>query len=576
MPTVAVNLDKTQYVKVNSGFNPIMLQCHRDSVRIVISAVKPAKTNEVFHTLSGGDNPLPFNSIDTNIWALALTNKSSLIVSQTSPIPIAYGAGPNLDAIGRLRTSNPFAVFDNKNISNKNRNQWEEEIIGGIIVYNTLTGTFTDTEEIRGLLPAGFFAIGTVVSDNGSDSMTFDCRHNDFTVGDTITGQTSGATAVIVSANTGSDVQHDFNTASVILTVGTSSGDKAVRQAHRYSAYVPGKSHFISDTFVFGAAKANVRRRAGYFDQVNGEGNGLFFEQNGTTDIAFVRRTDTSGSSFDNRYVQANWNLDKLDGTGLSGITLDLTKSHLLVIDFLWQGVGSVRYGFEINNKIIYCHILHNANNLDVPFMRTPTLPIRHEIENLASTASSSSMSEICASVVSEGGYQLPGFEFSQSRGVVNRSVSARTPIFAIRLKTEFPAGKENRRTAKFLNAGAVTATNDAHFEIVHIHEAVDFVHGGPEAGDDWQDVGGGSAMEYSVNITDVTSRPEHVIENIDATTAAGNKAQSSTVSGEFVNAHGFISQNLDSTNSELFVIYATPVTGNADVRGHITLIEFD
>lgn len=83
MPTVAVNLSTTEYVQVNTSFNPILLQSHRDAVRITLSELKPSKSNTVFHVLSGDDAPLPFNSIDTNVWALATTDKSSLIVSET-------------------------------------------------------------------------------------------------------------------------------------------------------------------------------------------------------------------------------------------------------------------------------------------------------------------------------------------------------------------------------------------------------------------------------------------------------------------------------------------------------------
>ena len=83
MPTVSVNLDTSQYVKVNTGFTPMVLQANNDTVRITISTAQPVKTNEVFHILGGKDAPLHLNSLDTNVWALAITEKSSLIVSQT-------------------------------------------------------------------------------------------------------------------------------------------------------------------------------------------------------------------------------------------------------------------------------------------------------------------------------------------------------------------------------------------------------------------------------------------------------------------------------------------------------------
>lgn len=91
MPTVSVALDLTQYVQVNVGLNPMVLQCNRDSVRIVLSELKPTKSNAVFHSLGGEDAPLQLHSIDTNVWALGLTETSSLIVSETNEIPVSSG-----------------------------------------------------------------------------------------------------------------------------------------------------------------------------------------------------------------------------------------------------------------------------------------------------------------------------------------------------------------------------------------------------------------------------------------------------------------------------------------------------
>ncbi len=82
MPTSIVNLDPTQYVQVNSTLGQILLQSLRDEVRIALSDLKPAKSNTAFHTLSGSDGPLPINAIDTNVWALSVTDRSSLIISE--------------------------------------------------------------------------------------------------------------------------------------------------------------------------------------------------------------------------------------------------------------------------------------------------------------------------------------------------------------------------------------------------------------------------------------------------------------------------------------------------------------
>jgi hypothetical protein len=171
----------------------------------------------------------------------------------------------------------------------------------------------------------------------------------------------------------------------------------------------------------------------GYFD----ERNGLFLQASGTT-LSFVRRTFTSGAAVDNVVPQSSWNIDKMDGTGKSGITVDVTKTQILIMDLEWLGVGRVRYGFVIDGLIYYCHELNNANNLSVVYISTPNLPVRYEIGN-DGTGAASSLVHICSSVVSEGGQQA-----TVSQAYVSRSGEAQTlanqdlytPLVSIRLKT--------------------------------------------------------------------------------------------------------------------------------------------
>lgn len=83
MSTAAVNLDKTQYVRINVGYTSMLLQAYRDSVKIVLSTLKPALGNTAFHLLGGGDAPLSMPTIDDNLWALAMSDDSSLTVTET-------------------------------------------------------------------------------------------------------------------------------------------------------------------------------------------------------------------------------------------------------------------------------------------------------------------------------------------------------------------------------------------------------------------------------------------------------------------------------------------------------------
>ncbi len=84
MATSSVVLDTTQYVRINIAYKSMILQAHNDSVRVVVSQAKPAKSNTAFHTLGGGDAPLHIDIINDTVWALAMTDKSSLIITEST------------------------------------------------------------------------------------------------------------------------------------------------------------------------------------------------------------------------------------------------------------------------------------------------------------------------------------------------------------------------------------------------------------------------------------------------------------------------------------------------------------
>lgn len=237
------------------------------------------------------------------------------------------------------------------------------------------------------------------------------------------------------TALTGTGVAtHLPNESSVALTCGTVSGDKVIRQTKRYIRYQPSKATTVFNTFVVGSAKNNVRKRLGFFD----DNNGIFLEQT-INGLYIVRRTYTSGSPFDNRVIQANWNIDKMDGNGLSGFNLDITKAQILVIDAQWLGVGRVRIGFDIDGSIFYVHEFYNANNLDVVYTSTFNLPVRFEIENTGITDSHTTLKQICSAVVSEGGVDIEnGITHSDGNGVNSISVLARRPVVSVRPKATF------------------------------------------------------------------------------------------------------------------------------------------
>jgi len=200
----------------------------------------------------------------------------------------------------------------------------------------------------------------------------------------------------------GASTTYNVNESSLSMTVAGTENDQAIRQSYRTFPYQPGKALEILNTFSMATAATGLRQRVGYFTT----NNGVYFEQDGDT-IYMVLRSFVTGSIVETRVAQDSWNGDKLDGTGSSGIALDITKSNIFYIDMEWLGVGSVRTGFIINGTIFIAHTFHNANiTSDTTYMTSAEQSIRYEITNTATTGTSATMKQICSTVISSGGYQ--------------------------------------------------------------------------------------------------------------------------------------------------------------------------
>ena len=208
------------------------------------------------------------------------------------------------------------------------------------------------------------------------------------------------------SSGTGGTTTFDANAGLVTLNTTTASGSSIVRETTKCFSYQPGKSLLVMSTFVMNAPQTNLRQRVGYY----GASNGMFLEQDGTT-ISFVERSAVTGSTVDTKVARASWNIDKMDGTGLSGYTLDLTKAQIFWMDIEWLGLGTVRLGFIIDGQFVHCHSFHHANLVTTTYITTASLPLRYEITNTGTTASTSVLKQICSTVLSEGGYELRGLQ---------------------------------------------------------------------------------------------------------------------------------------------------------------------
>lgn len=303
------------------------------------------------------------------------------------------------------------------------------------------------------------------------------------------------------TSNTASNSSVTFveNQSTIDMTVGTTENAEVLRETKRVFSYQPGKSLLIINTFAMSTPKANLRQRVGYF----GQSNGIYLENDGTTNY-FVKRSNTTGTVTETKVSQSNWNVDKFDGTGYSSQIgdedhvngVDVSKTNIFWMDIEWLGVGDVRCGFVVDGKFLPAHIFHHDNRETTPYMTTASLPLRLEIKNTGDTTGSSTLKQICSSVISEGGYQLFGTQQAVGTSIDSpidlTTAGTYYPVISLRLK-------QGRLDAVvILTALSILAISNAFYNW-------QIRTGSTSSGGTWVSAGDDSAVEYKINGTSVT-----------------------------------------------------------------------
>lgn len=324
----------------------------------------------------------------------------------------------------------------------------------------------------------------------------FDCQNeyglDTLRIWDATANGTIATSSVDGSVTNGSNAvgPTDTNTRMTPITVSSTDTHYSVLQSRQYIRYIPGKGSvsFITGVFAAGASA--------------------------TASITW--RSSTSGSVVDTTIQQADWNVDKFDGTGVSGVTLDFTKIQILVIDAQMLYAGRVRVGFDVDGILYWAHYFKIANNFAYPTVQTYNLPVRVEGRTGASSTSfnwgrfdhtngiffSTTRSTTggttyfeCCSVQNNGENELRGFPQSIGNGITTVSVSTRRPIISIRPKTTFNSRTNRAHISELLvdiNAGSGTA----YWEIV-----ID----GTLTGASFASVSTNSVAEYDTAATAIT-----------------------------------------------------------------------
>lgn len=220
------------------------------------------------------------------------------------------------------------------------------------------------------------------------------------------------------------------------LQVGGNTGDQVIRQTRRVVRYIPGRSNEISMAVKFTTPTTGVRRRFGVFDEFNG----AFFEDGGDGNYYVVCRRNSSSGVIETKIPRFNWNIDKLDGTGPTGIVADPTKMQLMVIEYEWYGTGQVEFKFIIDNNAIAIHRFNHANISETAWSSTPFLPVRAEITNFGGVPGPHSFYVGSTSVLAEGDVGPIGIEYNVASPITGKSAGQSNnfvPVISIRMQSD-------------------------------------------------------------------------------------------------------------------------------------------
>ena len=403
----------------------------------------------------------------------------------------------------------------------------------------------TTKEYYRPLMDTDFFG-GTSITNASKDAFGRQRVSNPFTLFDS--SHRFKDNSLWSTATTGTaSATFDVNEGLVDLTVDNSINSEVVRETTKVFSYQPGKSLLIMNTFVMEPSKTGLRQRVGYY----GDSNGIYLELANST-LYIVKRSSVSGVLVDTRVAQSSWSNDNLDGTGPSGVTLDISKAQIFWMDIEWLGVGSVRTGFVINGEFVLCHIFNHANLITSTYITTASLPLRYEIKNTAATSGTSTLKQICSTVISEGGYELRGLQqavtipLNAPRDCTNANTYY--PVISIKLKSGYLDAIVILTALSLLGTG-----NNAVFNW-------QVIASGTTTGGSWVDAGVNSAVEYNVSGTSFTGG------RILASGFLTSNAQGQTVVDilkEALFKFQLERNGLTATSYELTIVVASKVAGD-------------
>lgn len=190
--------------------------------------------------------------------------------------------------------------------------------------------------------------------------------------------------------------------ATILSLISAINENNITRQSREYVVYQQGRSilvYIVVNLNPNTNNDTNSEGRIGYFD----DNNGIFFKHTGdmgTGNMSVVIRFN----GIDTEINQTNWNIDKMDGVGPSGITANFNEIHTYFIEISWDHI--IRMGMLISGKLEVVHQFYDQSS--TLLIKKSNLPVRYSL-TASGVVLSANLAHYSTYVSSDTGYNPIG-----------------------------------------------------------------------------------------------------------------------------------------------------------------------
>jgi hypothetical protein len=159
----------------------------------------------------------------------------------------------------------------------------------------------------------------------------------------------------------------------------------------------------------------------------------------GSSIVGSFTRTKAGLAQTNTFITQSSFNVDKLDGNGPTGMTLDQSKGNVFEIGFQYLGFGNAKFDIEDEEtgKFRTFHIIKNTNSRTTPVLKNPNVSALATSANIGGTTSTTLRAASIAAFI-EGHIEELDPKFSKSFTFSGVNTATYRPLAGLKVNRVF------------------------------------------------------------------------------------------------------------------------------------------